>query len=36
MAIELAELRVLVALGMLFSILPPQLIEGEIEFLVGF
>ena len=35
-AIELTELRVLVAVGMLFSILAPELIEGEIELLVGF
>jgi hypothetical protein len=35
-AVELAELRVLVAKGMLFAILTPELIEGEIELLVGF
>ncbi len=33
--IELAELRVLVAVGMLFPILAPELIEGEIELFVG-
>jgi hypothetical protein len=35
-AIELTELRVLVAVGMLFPILTPELIERQIELLVGF
>ena len=32
----MTELRVLVAVRMLFPILAPELIEGEIELLVGF
>ncbi len=35
-AIELAELRVLVALRILLFVLAPELIESEIELLVGF
>jgi hypothetical protein len=34
-AVELTELRILVTLGMLFFVLLPQKIQGEIEFLVG-
>jgi hypothetical protein len=35
-AIQPAELRVLIALGMLFFVLLPQQIQGEIEVSVGF
>ena len=35
-AVELTELRILVTLGMLFFVLLPQKIQGEIEFLVVF